>query len=62
MKEEYRLSILFITHDLSVARKMSDRVMVMREGRLRGIGRPEEVFSNQEEPYIKALGEAVFTF
>ena len=62
MKEEYRLSILFITHDLSVARKMSDRVMVMREGRLRGIGAPEEVFSNQDEPYIKALGEAVFTF
>ena len=62
MKEEYRLSILFITHDLSVARKMSDRVMVMREGRLRGIGAPEEVFRNQEEPYIKALGEAVFTF
>lgn len=62
MKEEYRLSILFITHDLSVARKMSDRVMVMREGRLRGIGAPEEVFSNQDEPYIKALGEAVFCF
>ncbi|MBQ8305433.1 MAG: ABC transporter ATP-binding protein [Blautia sp.] len=62
MKEEYRLSILFITHDLSVARKMSDRVMVMQGGKLKGIGKPEEVFAQTSEPYIRDLAEAVFTF
>ena len=62
IKEEYRLSVLFITHDLSVARAVSDRVMVMREGRIRGIGSPEEVFSDTADPYIKELASSVFTF
>jgi len=62
MKEKHDLSILFITHDLSVARKVSDRVMVMREGVIRGIGTPEEVFAANTDPYIRELASAVFTF
>ncbi len=62
MKEEMDLSILFITHDLSVSRKASDRVMVMREGRICGIGRPEEVFAEKTDPYIRELDRAVFRF
>lgn len=62
MKEEHHLSILFITHDLSVARSVSDRVMVMREGKIRGIGLPEEVFSQEADPYITELASSVFTF
>lgn len=62
MKELHHLSILFITHDLSVARKVSDRVMVMREGQIKGIGTPREVFSDDSDPYIRELSSAVFTF
>ena len=58
----HHLSVLFITHDLSVARRMSDRVMVMQEGEIKGIGTPEEVFSESADPYIRALSNAVFTF
>ncbi len=61
MKQRHHLSILFITHDLSVARMVSDRVMVMQSGRIKGIGSPEEVFSNSADPYIRELTEAVFT-
>lgn len=60
--DAYHLSILFITHDLSVARSVSDRVMVMREGKIRGIGLPEEVFSQEADPYITELASSVFTF
>ena len=62
MKTRHHLSVLFITHDLSVARRMSDRVMVMQEGEIKGIGTPEEVFSESADPYIRALSNAVFTF
>ena len=62
MKEMHDLSILFITHDLSVAKKVSDRVMVMREGVIKGIGVPEEVFAANTDPYIRELASAVFTF
>ena len=62
MKERHHLSILFITHDLSVARRVSDRVMVMQSGEIKGIGTPDQVFSEQSDPYIKDLTSAVFTF
>lgn len=62
MKEEHHLTILFITHDLSVARRVSDRVMVMQTGRIKGIGTPEEVFSAKADPYIRQLADAVFSF
>ena len=62
MKERHALSILFITHDLSVARKVSDRVMVMQAGQIKGIGTPQEVFSDEADPYIRQLSSAIFTF
>lgn len=62
MKEKHSLSILFITHDLSVAEKVSGRVMVMRDGQIRGIGAPAEVFTDPTDPYIRDLRRAVFTF
>ena len=61
-RREYDLAVLFITHDLSVARKVSDRVMVMQGGQIRGIGVPETLFANSQDPYIRALEQAVFTF
>ena len=62
MKEEHGFSVLFITHDLSVARKVSDRVIVMNQGKVIDIGAPHDVLDSPRDPYIKKLASSVFTF
>ena len=53
------LSILFITHDLAVARSISHRVLVMYLGRLVELANSEELFSGARHPYTQALLQAV---
>lgn len=55
LKEELGLSIIFITHDLSVAAKIADRVAVMYAGKIVEIGKAEEVFYNPQHPYTWGL-------
>ena len=62
MKEEHGFSVLFITHDLSVARKVSDRVIVMNQGKIIDVGAPHDVLDSPRDPYIKKLASSVFTF
>ncbi len=62
MQRKMGLTVIFITHDLAVIRKLSERVMVMRGGRLLEIGETEQVLNHSEDPYIKELTEAVFEF
>ena len=62
MKDEHRFTVLFITHDLAVARKVSDRVMIMRQGTLAGIGPTADVLDGSEDPYIRKLAASGFTF
>ncbi len=59
---EYKLSMLFITHDLSVARLVSNRLAVMYLGKLVEIGPVEEVINEPAHPYTLALIEAVPSF
>ncbi len=59
LKAEFGLSLLFISHDLSVIRQMCDRVMVMQNGRVEALGHPETLFDRPEHPYVRALVEAV---
>ncbi|MEM6696823.1 MAG: ABC transporter ATP-binding protein [Bacteroidota bacterium] len=59
LQEEFNLSYLFITHDLSVVRFIGDRILVMKSGRIVERGKAEEIFENPKEVYTKELLEAV---
>ncbi|MBS4021768.1 MAG: ABC transporter ATP-binding protein [Dethiobacter sp.] len=59
MKERLNLTMLFITHDLSTARYMCDRIGVMYKGRLVEIGPTNQIISNPAHPYTKALVSVV---
>jgi len=54
-KEKLGVTYIFITHDLSLAWVISDRIAVMYLGRIVEIGDTEEVVSNPKHPYTKAL-------
>ncbi len=59
LKEELGLSYLFITHDLAVAKYISDRIAVLYLGKLVEVGPVREVFGNPAHPYTRALMAAV---
>ena len=55
LQQETGLSLLFITHDLSVVQKISDRTCVMQDGKIVEQGPTAEVFSNPKHEYTKHL-------
>ena len=59
LQEKYRLSYLFISHDLSVVEHISDTVGVMYLGNIVELGTTEELFANPLHPYTKALFSAI---
>ncbi len=61
LKEEEKLTYLFISHDLSVVRHVSDRIAVMYLGEIVEIGETEQVFQTPRHPYTIALIAAVPT-
>mgnify|MGYP001198820553 FL=1 len=59
MKEEYGLTLLFISHDLSVVKNISDRVAVMYLGKLCEIGDGDLIYEKPSHPYTRLLLAAI---
>jgi oligopeptide transport system ATP-binding protein len=59
LQRDFGLTYLFIAHDLAVIRGMSDRIAVMNRGQLVEIGPAEQVYTNPQDDYTKALLSAV---
>ncbi|MEJ1990192.1 MAG: ABC transporter ATP-binding protein [Maritimibacter sp.] len=61
IKRNEGMSMLFITHDLGVVRKIADRVYVMKDGEIVEAGPTAEIFANPKHPYTKMLLSAEAT-
>ncbi|MFF2013041.1 dipeptide ABC transporter ATP-binding protein [Streptomyces sp. NPDC058195] len=59
LQRELGLALVFIAHDLAVVRQVSDRVVVMRQGRIVEQGTVDEVYGDPKEPYTRQLLAAV---
>ena len=55
LKQEFNLTYLFITHDLSVARFLCDRIAVMNQGKIVELGATQKIFNHPEHPYTQKL-------
>jgi oligopeptide/dipeptide ABC transporter ATP-binding protein len=58
IREQFKISMLFISHDLNIVRFISDRIMVMYRGKVVEMGGKEELFSHPLHPYTRLLMNA----
>ena len=59
LKKDFGFTYLFISHDLSVVKYMSDNVVVMNKGEIEEIGEADELYKNPKKEYTKTLIDAV---
>ena len=59
LQEQFHLAYLFITHDLSVVKHLSNYIIVMYLGQIVEVATPDEIFENPLHPYTKALLSAI---
>jgi peptide/nickel transport system ATP-binding protein len=59
LKKDFGLTYIFISHDLSVVKFMSDRLIVMRNGRIEEMGEADEVYANPRSEFTKMLLDAI---
>jgi peptide/nickel transport system ATP-binding protein len=59
LQDEYKMSYIFISHDLSVVKYISDRVMVMHHGSVVEMADADELYRNPQHPYTQALLAAI---
>ena len=59
LQDEYRMSYIFISHDLSVVKYISDRVMVMHHGSVVEMADSDELYRNPQHPYTQTLLAAI---
>jgi peptide/nickel transport system ATP-binding protein len=58
LKQEFNLTYLFITHDLSVARFLCDRIAVMNQGKIVELEATQQIFNHPQHPYTQKLLKA----
>ncbi|WP_051295892.1 ABC transporter ATP-binding protein [Eisenibacter elegans] len=59
LKEEFGLTYIFISHDLSVVKFMADRMIVMNQGRIEEMGFSEQIYENPQTEYTQKLISAI---
>lgn len=59
LRKDLELTYLFITHDLAIAKYISDKIAIMYLGRIVEMGEKQEIFSNPIHPYTQALMSAI---
>jgi peptide/nickel transport system ATP-binding protein len=59
LQDEFRLSYIFISHDLAVVKYISDQVMVMNRGEIIEIADSDEIYRHPREPYTQKLLSAI---
>ena len=59
LKEDYGFTYIFISHDLSVVKFMSDQLMVMNKGKIEEIGEADFIYESPQKEYTKTLIEAI---
>jgi len=62
LQNKYKLTYLFISHDLKVIRSMCDQIFVMSEGKLVEFGKADEVFENPQQEYTQKLLRAALKY
>ena len=55
LQQKHQLSIIFISHDLSVVRQISDRIAVMYQGKIVEVAEAEKIYTNAAHPYTQSL-------
>jgi len=59
LKQEFGLTYIFISHDLSVVKYMSDRMVVMQNGKIEEMGDADQIYSEAKTPYTQRLIAAI---
>lgn len=59
LREEFKFTYIFISHDLSVVKFMSDRMVVMNKGKIEEMGIADEIYNNPQKEYTKKLISAI---
>ena len=61
LRDEMKVSIIYITHDLATAYHISDRVLIMQKGEVIETGPAQQVLSNPQHPYTILLRESILS-
>lgn len=59
LKAEFKFTYIFISHDLSVVKFMSDRMVVMQKGRIEEMGDADEIYKNPKSDYTRRLIDSI---
>ena len=59
LKDEFQFTYIFISHDLSVVKFMSDRMIVMKEGEIVEMGEADQIYAHPEQDYTRTLIDSI---